>query len=79
MITETDAVERALDDAAKRWPADANRRGLLLVRLVEVGHRALLEQRKRGLDERRRTLREMSGIFTYPADYLEKLREEWPE
>lgn len=81
VITETDAVERAIDAAAKRWPADAGRRGLLLVRLVEEGHRALLEERERRLDERRRAIRETSGILTgvYPADYLRKLRDEWPE
>lgn len=79
VITETDAVERAIDDAAKRWPADAGRRGRLLVHLIKEGHRALLQERNQGVDERRRALREMSGIQTYPPDYLKRLREEWPE
>jgi hypothetical protein len=81
LITETDEVERAIDDAAERWPADAGRRARLLVHLIEEGHRAVLQERDQRLEERRRAIRETSGILTgvYPSDYLKKLREEWPE
>src|SRR2546430_2026058 len=41
MITETDEISEALDDAARRWPGDRHERKRLLVRLIEEGHQAL--------------------------------------
>ena len=81
LITETDAVQRAIDDAARRWPEDAGRRSRLLARLVEEGHRALRDDQQQQFAERRRAIQAASGILTgvYPAGYLKKLREDWPE
>jgi hypothetical protein len=42
LITETDQVAKALDDAARRWPEDRHSRARLLLHLVEEGHRALV-------------------------------------
>lgn len=81
VITETDEVARALDDAAQRWPEERGNRPRLLLRLVQEGHRAVAgEQHRRG-DERRQALAAASGACTgaYGPDYLTRLRAEWPE
>jgi hypothetical protein len=80
VITETDPVARALDDAAVRWPADRASRAKLLMRLVEEGHRALLEERRQLVFARREAINRTSGALTesYGPGYLKKLREDWP-
>jgi hypothetical protein len=80
LITETDKVAKALDDAARRWPEDRARRAKLLLHLVEEGHHALLdrsdERRKARLAAIARTSGALTG--TYQAGYLDSLREDWP-
>jgi hypothetical protein len=79
IITETDRIASVLDDAAKRWP-DEERRAMLLVRLVEEGHRALMERREQEEGIRRAAVAQTSGALTglYGKDYLQDLREDWP-
>ena len=81
MVTETDEVGRALDEAALRWPDDRDHRGRLLLRLIEEGHRALRQVEEHATADRVAAIREVSGALTgiYEADYLERLREDWPE
>ncbi len=81
LITETDQVALALDDAAKRWPEDRDSRAKLLVHLVEEGHQALVEEVGRRREDRLAAIRKTSGALTgtYDPDYLEQLREDWPE
>ena len=78
MITETDDIAEALDDAARHWPGD---RKQLLVRLIEEGHKALRAQDEDVVAAQLEAIRETSGILTdaYEPGYLEKLREDWPE
>lgn len=80
-ITETDAVARALDEAARRWPEAGGARGQLLLRLIEEGGRAIREGRRERAGQRRAAVRRTSGALTgaYGADYLARLRDEWPE
>ncbi|MHB1534906.1 MAG: hypothetical protein ACYC1D_09930 [Acidimicrobiales bacterium] len=80
VVTESDAVARALDDAARRWPGDSANRAKLLLRLVEEGHRALVEEQDANDDARRRAVEATSGALTglYERGYLEALREDWP-
>jgi hypothetical protein len=80
MITETDAVARALDDAAKRWPEDSHSRAKLLLRLLAEGHRAVVGQHERTADARRDAVSRTAGVLTgvYGQDYLSRLREDWP-
>jgi len=80
LITETDPVARALDDAAKRWPEDRDSRAKLLLRLVEEGHRALAHHADQQRVARLAAIRRTSGALTgtYRAGYLEELREDWP-
>lgn len=78
MITETDQVARALDDAAKRWPDES--RAKLLLRLLEEGHRAVVWQREDLVSARRDAVLDTSGTLTgvYGRDYLTELRADWP-
>lgn len=81
VVTETNDIARALDDAARRWPADRDRRAKLLLHLVEEGHRAVLDQRDRESSLHREAVARTSGVLTglYGPDYLARIREDWPE
>lgn len=81
VITETDPVAAALDDAARRWPEDASSRSRLLLRLVELGRQQIAAEDERRVAERRRAIEETSGALAgvYPTGYLEDLRQDWPE
>jgi hypothetical protein len=81
VITETDQVARALDDAAERWPEDRGNRPRLLLRLLEEGHRSVAGERQRRTEQRREAVSSTSGVLTgaYGPDYLDELRAEWPE
>ncbi len=80
-ITETDDIARALDDAARRWPADSAARGRLLVALAKEGHRAIADEHGAQLVRRQGAIEATSGALTgcYPDGYLEELRRDWPE
>jgi hypothetical protein len=81
IITETDEVSRALDAAAKRWPEDRGSRAKLVLRLLGEGYRSLGEAADTTATLRREALRRTSGLLTgaYGPDYLDKLRQDWPE
>jgi hypothetical protein len=81
LITETDEVAEAIDDAARRWPEFSGSRAKLLVRLVKEGHRALTEDKNGSRAARLAAIQRTSGVLTgtYDADYLERLRADWPE
>ncbi len=81
VITETDDIASALQDAAKRWPEDRDSRKKLLLHLVSEGHRAVLGAQDKVAGERRHVLAKTSGLLTglYGQDYLEHLREDWPQ
>lgn len=81
MVTETDALARALDEAAERWPEDAGSRRRLLLHLVDEGHSTLKAAREERSRQRQRTLQECAGVLVGAFDpgERERLREEWPE
>lgn len=81
VVTETDKVARALDDAARRWPAEKANRAKLLLHLVEEGHRAVIDQQDEANARRQHAVARTSGTLTgaYDDDYLARLREDWPE
>jgi hypothetical protein len=80
VITETDKVTRALDDAAVRWPEDRHSRSKLLMHLLEEGHRAVVGEREHHAEARRDAIARTGGALTgaYSRDYLSQLREDWP-
>ena len=75
-LTDTGELSEQLDRAQRRWPEEADRKELLL-RLVAAGSEALDDE----VEIRRRAVAETAGMFTglYQPDYLERLREDWPE
>jgi hypothetical protein len=77
MVTVTDEVDQALADAELRWPALRGRPGALLQRLIAEGHRAI----RTSAETRRAAVEATSGALSgvYGPDYLEELREDWPE
>jgi hypothetical protein len=79
LITESDRLKVALDDAARRWP-EVKSRAQLLVRLAEEGHDVLLGRVSQSAAARRTVIERTSGAFTgdYGSGYLEGLRQEWP-
>jgi hypothetical protein len=78
-VTETDDVAAALDAAADRWPDVRSRRELLL-RLVAQGREVIESERTDAAARRRDAIRHTSGVLTgaYEADYLARLRDDWP-
>jgi hypothetical protein len=78
LVTETDELGAALDDAAARWPGLS--RAQLLARLALEGHRAIgqreADRHRRRLDALARHRGALTGV--YPAGYLDELRNEWP-
>lgn len=79
LVTETDDLADALDEAAQVWP-DLSR-AQLVVRLALEGHRAALAERSRRREHRLAALRANSGVVTgsYRSGYLEDVRAGWPE
>lgn len=77
MITETEEVTEALDDAARRWPEMRDKRGELLKRLISEGHAAL----RTAAEARREAVEQTAGQFTdvFEPGYLKELRGDWPE
>ncbi len=79
-LTETDDVAEALDNAARRWPADRNARTKLLSRLIVEGDRAVRGAQEADTAGRREAVERTRGALTgtYPDGYLEDLRADWP-
>ncbi len=79
LITETEQVAQALDEAAKRWPAESGNRAKLLLHLLEEGHLAVVGQRESAIRERREAVARTSGALTgaYGEGYLDELRGDW--
>ena len=75
LLTETDEIAQAIDAAAASFPGQS--RADILRELVRLGSEALANEH----GARRRTVAEHAGRHPnlFAPDYLEELREEWPE
>ncbi|MGO4534135.1 hypothetical protein [Leifsonia sp. 2MCAF36] len=62
-ITHTPSVTRALQAARETWSAETD--GKLLLHLIEVGERALREQRDRDDEGRRAEIARISGRYAH--------------
>lgn len=80
-VTETPEIHEALAAAARRWPEDRDRPAALLHRLIAEGRRSIDPQIAASRSNRLAALSRISGSYTglYEPDYLERLREDWPE
>jgi hypothetical protein len=75
MLTETDEIAAALDDASLAWPELRGDRGALLRRLVAAGRESI-----RAEGSVHALLSEAAGAATgaYPRDARAELTTEWP-
>jgi hypothetical protein len=78
-ITETPAVARAIDKAAKHWPHEP--RSKLLLRLVQAGGAALEHDEDLAKAKRQEAITASSGKYAdaFGSDYLSELRRDWPQ
>ncbi len=78
-ITETPEVSRALDIAAKKWPAESRAR--LLLRLVAAGCDVIDDERAIAAECRRDAVARTSGKYAdvFDSDYLPELRRDWAQ
>lgn len=81
MITETDEIRRAIDDAVDRWPELRGSRAAALRRLVLEGARSGAEEAVRARLRHESALAALAGSLTgvFPPDAARGLAEEWPE
>jgi hypothetical protein len=80
MITESDALAKAIDNAARLWPELADERAELLRRLLDRGIESVEAEHNELLKTRRKVVMEVAGSLSgvWPENYLEELRAEWP-
>jgi hypothetical protein len=76
-VTETPEVAHALDVAERRWPGLS--RSALLAKLAEEGARVLEQEDEERRAQRRELVDKHAGGFHFPPNYLDELREDWPE
>lgn len=81
MITETDQLTDALDEAAKLWPELADQRTLLLRKLLEVGMEAF---ETRALEKKRGRLAAVGKLAgsmdgSWPKNWKQELASDWPK
>lgn len=77
-VTETDALAHALRLAEQEWPGEPRSR--LIERLATVGATRLEAEHAERRKKRIAALDAMADLYRgIPSNYLEELREGWPE
>lgn len=75
MLTETDDLARAIDAVSALYPGET--RTEILRRLIRLGAETMAQQK----DQHRHNVSASAGHFPglYSPDYLDDLRQDWPE
>ena len=81
MITETDEIVAVLDAAALRWPDIADNRSDLIRKVLIEMFPELRAHREDQVEARRQRIKANAGklIDTWPENWREEMRAEWPE
>ncbi len=81
MITESDQLAKALDQAAKFYPDLSDERAELLRCLIERGIQSLDAEYDQAVEVRMKAIRKVAGSLSgvWPADWREQMRSEWQE
>ena len=81
MITESDALAKAIDDAARLWPEIADERAELLRRLLDRGIQSVEAEFQEQMESRRKAITEVVGSLpgVWPKNWREEIRAGWPE
>jgi hypothetical protein len=81
MITESDALAKAIDNAARLWPEVKDERAELLRRLIDRGIESVEAEFNEQIEARRKAVMELAGSLSgiWPANWREELRAGWPE
>ena len=81
MITESDALAKAIDDAARLWPEVKDERAELLRRLIDRGIESVEAEFNKQVEARRKAVMEVAGSLSgiWPANWREEMRAGWPE
>lgn len=80
MVTETDEIASAINAAAEVWPELKAERAELLRRLIAEGAKSVSGQAATWREQRAEHIRAASGALTgtWPANWRDELRDEWP-
>ena len=80
MITESDELSACLDKAAKLWPEYADERAELLRQVIALGRQVVETRSQNTLNNRLEALKRLSDNFsgTWPVDFDEQRKSEWP-
>jgi hypothetical protein len=81
MITESDRLAHALDEASSRWPEIAHDRAALLRRIIDAGVDELAARRANYQNERRLAVEKLAGVGdgVWPDGWRDRARDEWPD
>ena len=80
MITETEQLARALEEAATIWPEYRNKRAELLRQIIDQGSEVVHSLAEKKVQKRLNAIENISGAYTdiWPDNWREETRQEWP-
>ena len=81
MITESDALAKAIDEAAVLWPDAKDERAELLRRLINKGIESVESEYDAQVEARMKAIKAVAGSMSgvWPKNWREEFRSEWPE
>ena len=81
MITETDELAQALDDASRLWPDARGQRTVLLKRIISAGINTVESEAEMSKSRRAQALAKYAGAFSgmWPEGWHQSMVAEWPE